>query len=50
MDIKDLFLFVMSRLVCGIGMTLALVSAVYSIWCFFLSQKLNYIFLQLVFG
>lgn len=50
MEIKDLFLFVMSRLVRGIGMTLALVNAVYSIWCFFLSQKLNYIFSELVLG
>lgn len=39
MNVKDFFLLIISRLICGIGMTLALVSTVYSIWCFFFSQK-----------
>ncbi len=39
MNVKGFFLLIMSRFICGIGMTLSLVSTVYSIWCFFFSQK-----------
>lgn len=39
MNIKDFFLIIISRLVAGIGMTLGLVSTVYSIWCFIFSHE-----------
>ena len=37
MGIKDFVLIIISRIVAGIGMTLGLVSMIYSVWSFFFS-------------
>jgi len=44
MNIKSFFLIIISRLVCGIGMTLGLVSTVFSLWFFFGSDNHNRFF------
>lgn len=38
MNIKNFFLIIVSRLVAGLGMTLGLISTVYSVWNFFFSS------------
>lgn len=48
MSIKDFFLIIISRLVTGAGMTLGLISTVYSIWSFFFSHSPHRIILGCV--
>lgn len=39
MNIRGFFLIIVSRLVAGLGMTLGLISTVYSLWNFFFSSS-----------
>jgi hypothetical protein len=41
MNLKNFFLSIVSRLVCAIGMTLELISTIFSLWCFFGSNHPN---------
>ncbi|AST78605.1 hypothetical protein Cf24236_1056 [Citrobacter farmeri] len=38
MSLKKIILIIISRLLCGIGMSVGLVSIVFSLWCFFVSH------------